>query len=189
MKGLNTHLTIDWRHLTQVLNRYGDYFIQQARTNLGRNHSYASGNLGDTMEKIITIDERGYKVEIKLADYWEYVENGRKPGKFPPVNRIREWIMIKPVHPRPMNIRRKWKTKDGSEHSREVTITPTVPQLTYLIGRKIKDDGIPARPFFRPAKDDTYRYFEEAIYNAIKEDIETWIVEKVDYRKMLESIL
>lgn len=173
MKGLDTHLTIDWTHLTQVLNKYGDYFIQEARRNLGKNRSYASGFLGDTMEKIITIDERGYKVEIKLADYWEYVENGRKPGKFPPVNRIKEWIMIKPVRPRP----------DGNGH------LPTVNQLTFLIGRKIKNEGIDPKPFFKPAEEDTYKYFEESIYNAIKEDIETWIMEKVNYRKLLESIL
>lgn len=150
---------IEWKHLTEVLNRYGEFFIEQARANLGKNRSNASMTLNDTMKSIVTVVDDHYKVEIELQDYWEYVENGRKPGKFPPVNRIKEWISVKPVRPYP-DARGK---------------LPTVDQLAFLIGRKIANEGIDPKPFFKPAKEETQRYFEEALVLAIDEDVKSFI--------------
>ena len=154
---------IQWTHLYEVLERYGDYFIQQARENLGRNKSYASGLLGDSMRRTVEIAGDHFAVYIELQDYWEYVEKGRRPGKFPPPNRIKEWISVKPVKAYP-NARGKM---------------PTVEQLSFLIGRKIATKGIPPKPFFKPAKEATEQYFKEAIALAIDEDVSTFIEERV----------
>lgn len=171
-------LNIEWNNLRRVLNEFADYVIQLAKDNLGRNRSYASGTLADTMTKEIRIDTNRYSVWIGLQPYWDYVEYGRKPGKFPPPNRIKEWIRVKPIKPRSMTITRKWKTKSG-EHSRRVTITPSVEQLAFLIGRKIATKGIAPKPFFNPAVEDAKARFEEAINLAIDTDVQEWIVEKV----------
>lgn len=154
---------IDWKHLMEVLERYGEYFIQQARANLGANRSNATGTLSDTMKSIVTIGQTHFKVEIELQTYWDYVEKGRKPGKFPPVNKIKEWIQVKPVRPYP-DARGK---------------LPTIDQLAFLIGRKIYREGIDPAPFFKPALEDTKRYFELAIENAIDEDVASFIEEHV----------
>ena len=66
-----------------------------------------------------------YKIYLILQDYWKYVEYGRKPGTFPNVGKIQEWIKIKPVIPRPLT--------NG--------IVPTEKQLSFLIGRSIKEKG------------------------------------------------
>lgn len=165
--------TIEWRRLRQVLNDFADYVIRVSRENLGANGSYASGLLGDSMEKIVEIGDNRFSVSIVLQDYWEYVENGRKPGKFPPPNRIREWILVKPVRPRP-DSRGK---------------LPTVNQLAYLIGRKISLEGIPKRPFFRPAVEEAKAYYEEAISLAIDEDVAEWVEEKVLQRGLYEDLM
>lgn len=154
---------IEWKHLLAVLDRYAEYFIQAARRNLGQNGSYASGLLGDSMKPIVTINGDSFKVEIELQSYWDYVENGRRPGKFPPVNRIREWIAVKPVRPYP-DSRGK---------------LPTVDQLAFLIGRKIATKGIAPKPFFNPAKEETERYFAEALALAIDEDVSSFIEKHV----------
>lgn len=163
---------IEWKHLTEVLNRYGQFFIEQARTNLGKNRSNASMTLNDTMKSIVTVVDDHYKVEIELQDYWEYVENGRKPGKFPPVNRIKEWISVKPVRPYP-DARGK---------------LPTVDQLAFLIGRKIATEGIDPKPFFKPAKEETQRYFEEALVLAIDEDVSSFIENHVLMQGIYEDL-
>lgn len=165
--------TIEWRRLRQVLNDFADYVIRVSRENLGANGSYASGLLGDSLEKIVEIGDNRFSVSIVLQDYWEYVENGRKPGKFPPPNRIREWILVKPIKPK--------AGKDGR--------LPTVNQLAYLIGRKISLEGIPKRPFFRPAVEDAKRYYEEAIALAIDEDVAEWVEEKVLQRGLYEDLM
>lgn len=159
-------MDIEWKHLRQVLEDFADYFIQAARDNLQGNGSNASYSLYDSFEKIIEIDDDHYSVKISLEDYWRYVESGRGPGKFPPVDKINLWISVKPITPYP--------GKNGK--------IPSVEQLSFLIGRKIATEGTDPQPFFEPAKEDAISRFEEAISLAISEDIDNWIIGELDAR-------
>jgi len=152
-------MDITWTHLTQTLNAFADTFISIARGYLESNGTNASGELRDSLEKIVEIGEDSYSVKISLADYWYYVENGRGPGKFPPPDAIRNWIEVKPVEAYPgLNGR-----------------TPTVEQLAFLIGRKIANEGTEPQPFFEPAKEEAIRQFSQAIDDAIAQDVDEWI--------------
>ena len=91
--------------------------------------SIASGTLNN-VDFEVDIQGGTYKIYLILQDYWKYVEYGIKPGKFPNVGKIQEWIKIKPVLPRPLT--------NG--------IVPTEKQLTFMIGNSIKENGMPARP-------------------------------------------
>ena len=164
-------MDIKWNHLTETLNQFADTFIELARNNLDRNNTNASRELYDSLEKIIEIGEDYYSVKISLADYWTYVENGRGPGKFPPPPAIREWIEVKPVTPTPgMNGK-----------------TPSVEQLTFLISRKIANNGTSPQPFFGPAKEEAIRQFKDEIDQAISRDVDEWLDEVVS--ENLGSIL
>lgn len=155
---------IKWTRLTEVLNEFADAFIQNARNNLEANQSNASYNLYNSFEKVIEVGEDYFKVSISLADYWQYVENGRGPGKFPPVDKIKEWIEVKPVNPTPLS--------NGK--------TPSVEQLSFLISRKIANEGTEGKPFFEPAKEQTIREFEDKINQAVEEDVSNFILELVE---------
>lgn len=156
-------LDIKWIRLTEVLNAFADTFIQIARDNLQANQSNASYNLYNSFEKIIEVGEDYFKVSVSLADYWHFLEEGRSPGKYPPPDAIRNWIEVKPVVPQAdMNGR-----------------TPTVEQLTFLISRKIAEEGTNPQPFFEPAKEETIRQFEDRISYAIEEDVSNYILELV----------
>lgn len=161
---------IKWTNLERVLNEFADAFIAQARANLETNNTNATRELYDSMEKIIEIGEDRYSVKISLADYWTYVENGRGPGKFPPPPAIRNWIEVKPVNPYPL--------ANGK--------TPSVDQLTFLIGRKISQEGTEAQPFIEPAKD-IIPSWEQRIDDAIAQDVSDYIEEKAD--ELLNSAL
>ena len=155
---------IKWTRLTEVLNEFADAFIQNARNNLEANQSNASYNLYNSFEKVIEVGEDYFKVSISLADYWQFLENGRGPGKFPPVDKIKEWIEVKPVNPTPLS--------NGK--------TPSVEQLSFLISRKIANEGTEGKPFFEPAKEQTIRDFEDKINQAIDEDVSNFILELVE---------
>lgn len=157
-------LDIKWTNLEKVLNEFADRFIEIARGILESNKTNASGELRDSLEKIVEIGEDRYSVKISLADYWYYVEHGRGPGKFPPPPAIREWVEIKPVYAYP----------DSRGHK------PTVEQLTFLISRKIAREGTDPQPFFEPAKEQAIREFGEAIDQAIVADVEAFIEEAVE---------
>lgn len=155
---------IKWTRLTEVLNEFADAFIQNARNNLDANQSNASYNLYNSFEKVIEVGEDYFKVSVSLADYWQFLENGRGPGKFPPVDKIKEWIEVKPVNPTPLS--------NGK--------TPSVEQLSFLISRKIANEGTEGQPFFEPAKEQTIREFEDKINQAIDEDVSNFILELVE---------
>lgn len=157
-------MDIKWTSLERVLNEFADYFISLARQNLTDNKSNASYDLYNSFEKIIEIGEDSFSVKISLEDYWKYVEEGRRPGKFPPPQVISDWISVKPVIPKP--------GLNGK--------TPSVEQLTFLIGRKIAKEGTEARPFFEPAKEEAIHRFSNAINLAIEEDVSNYILEIVE---------
>lgn len=164
-------MDIKWTNLERVLIQFADRFIEIARDNLRNNNTNASGELDQSLEKIVEIGEDSFSVKISMADYWYYVENGRGPGKFPPPPAIRKWVEIKPVNPYPDSQGR----------------IPTVDQLTFLISRKISREGTSAQPFFEPAKEQAIREFSQAIDDAIAADIDAYIEEAV--LRMLEKTL
>lgn len=181
MKQING--TIKWTRLEKVLTDFANYFIMQAKDNLGKNGSYASGTLADTMEPVIEINDYHYSVKIRLQDYWEYVEKGRKKGgKRPPIVSIMNWVLIKPIRPQVGDARNGYDRKKP----------PTVKQLAFAIATSIKKNGIPARPFFKPAKEAALSYYKEAIALAIAEDVEAYVLElfeRGDIGKGLADIL
>lgn len=139
--------------LTRLLENCGEQIIDVYRRKLYEGGSNASGQLGNALRAIVSVNEGVYVLELALSSYWKYVENGRQPGKFPPLDVIKQWIQIKPVIP---NIR------NGK--------LPTLDQLTFLISRSIANNGIPAKNYLA----NTLMEFEydPQFYEAINKDIE-----------------
>lgn len=108
------------------MNNYYEEVAQQLLNDYksGLQSHRASGNLLNSL--VMNVIQDGSKFEIRLEgpEYGIYLENGTKPH-FPPMDKILEWIRIKPILPR-MN-------SNGS--------LPTDKQLAYLISRKISQVG------------------------------------------------
>jgi hypothetical protein len=98
----------------------------------------ASGNLIKNLNVYWVDSEFESKPEliIELPDYYYFVEQGRRPGRFPPLNLISTWAKIKKEVPR-------FRDKKGRFISNE--------QRTYLIGRSIAKYGFGATPFIDDA--------------------------------------
>lgn len=114
-----------------LLEQYGDQIINDYRRKLAEGNANASGLLGNSLKTEVTYDDEVYEVSLRIQDYWKYLEYGREPGRFPNIDAIKRWIMVKPVLPTP--------TKNGK--------LPTIDQLTFLISRKIAREGIEPRMF------------------------------------------
>ena len=156
----NITLTFDFTNLQNALEGFINDFIATYKMYLIRDNKKASGNLVRSLKPVsIQFNNNKIQGEIYIAEYWKYVEWGRKPGKFPPVNKILDWIKIKPVLPRPMN---------GLK-------PPTEKQLAFLISRKIAREGIPAGNQYTDALDETWKRWEQNISKAISEDLNNTI--------------
>ena len=145
-----------FEHLKAVLERYAIDVKDKYQQNLASDNATASGVLINSVKYILDFRENMFEVSLSLADYWKYVEYGRKAGgKFPPPSAIRKWIEVKPILPRPM--------KNGN--------LPTLNQLTYLISRSIAEKGIRPRGILEKSLEEINREYEEKISEALTQDL------------------
>lgn len=150
---------ISFENLEKVLLEYGKEVRNLYQLNLVHSDRIASGELLNSCEFKLEVNGSIYNVVLSMADYWKYVEEGRSPGKFPPTSKILEWIMIKPVIPRP--------DTNGK--------LPTPKQLAYLIGRKIANEGYEGSHDLKRANDSTLQKWKDRIVNALALDVSSYL--------------
>ena len=142
-----------YEHTIEVLNNYGRRVIDLYRSNLSNSGHNATGKLSSTASFNVEVSSEDINVTIHLEDYYKYIEEGRRPGSFPPVDAILSWIQAKHIMPREINGK-----------------LPTEQQLAFLIGRKIAEQGIEGTHDLATAEDTAKSEFEEAIREALKQD-------------------
>lgn len=106
-----------------ILSGFGQQIVDQLKTDIKEKRvtKYgavnASGDLANSVRFEVT--DRGLKVFAE--DYIYYLEHGRKPGKFPPLDSIKQWI-----------------------EEKNLTFDIPIDSLAFLIGRKIARKGTTA---------------------------------------------
>lgn len=156
---------IDLPHVQAVMEEMAIAIRNEYQDNLIRNDRIASGDLLNNIEYEITRGDFTYTIYVKMKDYWYYVENGRKAGKWPPIDNILNWIRVKPVLPRP--------NAEGK--------LPTPQQLAFLIARKIGEEGTEGTQDLRKATDTIWDTFEDRLYEAIDEDVDAAFIQIFHY--------
>lgn len=156
---------IDLPHVQAVMEEMAIAIRNEYQDNLIRNDRIASGDLLNNIEYEVTRGDFTYTIYVKMKDYWYYVENGRKAGKWPPIQNILDWIKIKPVLPRP--------NAEGK--------LPTPQQLAFLIARKIGEEGTQGTHDLRKATDTIWDTFEDRLYEAIDEDVDAAFIQIFHY--------
>jgi len=118
-------------NLEEALAVIGKKVVKDARANLTRAKKRASGNLYNTLKYVV----EDSKLKFEMASYGRYVDQGRKPGKYVPVNSLKEWMKIKGI---------------DSKYS-------------FVINRAIKERGIKATFFFTRAYDNNEKQLDKVI--------------------------
>lgn len=151
MEGLNDlHLKFDkvtrevFMEADEGLKKGGMKIIADAQRNLKANGSNNTGLLSNS-GKTQKIDV-GYDVGFfsKGKGYAEYVEYGRRAGRFPPLADIRAWT------------KKKLRVEERRLNS-----------AAFLIGRKIARKGTRPQPFFSPALQKNQREIMDAVSDAV----------------------
>lgn len=149
----------DLKNLMEVLHDCARDIEDNYKQQLIASHHYTTDYaLVDSIKTEVRLADRGYQITMTLNDYWKYLEDDTKPH-FPPVDKIREWISIKPIFPRPNALGRK----------------PTENQLAYLIGRKIYNEGTKGTHDLEKTKDAVLPFWKEKISEALRRDVENFI--------------
>lgn len=146
---------MEFTNVIQFLNDFGKELADKNKRNLVNDDAVASGKLLNSIRYIFNKNNTSFEISMEMAEYWKYVENGRKSGKFPPISAIREWVNVKRVIPRPYNGK-----------------LPTENQLAFLIARSISKKGIKPKPIFNDTLDDAMNDFENGLEDAFTKDVE-----------------
>ena len=157
----------DFKNTARVLAEFGQKIVENYKAELEA-CNYQDGQLYRTLNYSVKMDNSAWLISISLESYWKYIENGRRAGaKMPPLDVIENWIRVKQIIPHPISL------KSGKQ------IIPTIPQLSFLIARKISRDGIKARPFFKQSFESAKREFLTKIADAVQQDIVESIKESI----------
>lgn len=142
-----------WNHLRQVLNDFGNDFVNLVADKIIEADGIATGEMLNTLDFEVRKENGHFSVYLKHTDYFTYFDKGTEPH-FPPREPIEKWIQDKPIFPEPDD--------DGR--------LPTVEQLAFLIARKISRDGTEARDVFETAKVELIPQYEQKFADALAED-------------------
>ena len=148
-----------------TLDEYAEKAKELYKRKLTEKEINASYKLLNSVETTVKRNDDEFIVSINLEDYWIFVENGRKAGRFPPIDKILEWIRIKPVIP----------------YSDSRGRLPTEEQLAFLIARKISEQGTEGRNVLFETVDELNRYYLPKLQQALERDFNRFSYEIVSY--------
>ena len=118
--------------ITEVCNQIADIY----RNKMDQAGYDKNGELYNFKE-IVEYKNNLFEVYFDLPLYFHFAENGRRPGKMPPVNKILQWIEFKHLVPRSNNGR-----------------VPTTRQLAFAISKHIALHGTEGKHLFEKTLDD-----------------------------------
>ncbi len=80
-----------------VLARFGQKLQEDLRQSLDDKNKNASGNLRQSIQAVPTVSFKDgiYTYTLAMADYYEFVDEGRKAGKMPPIESLVKWVRAK----------------------------------------------------------------------------------------------
>ena len=163
---------INFDELNAILAEYAREAEEMYKYQLSLGNKTASRKLMDTIKSNVVVGDNAYEVTLTLQHYWKYIEGGRKgtesspPGAkykaaFPPVKAILDWILVKPILPRPSADGKMEKLRPKS--------------LAYLIGRKIEEEGIEPHPALKTTQEELMKIYRERLSAALGHDVENYI--------------
>lgn len=169
---LNMQRTMDGtlKAAMQGIEKAALSIIADAKDNLKGNHSVVTGQLrASGRVQRVEGDEQaldaGFFSQDTTGGYASFVEYGRRAGKMPPVQYIKQWLRKKHT-----TGRGKSAFKSAAIHE-ETTPERYLNSLAFLIARAIGKKGTKPHPFFAPAVEKNKGEVEAAIKTAYEQAI------------------
>jgi len=154
-----------------VVNDMAKRFVElmqsdyRMKRKVGRNftNAVASGTLEKSLKYRLQIKGQSINISIyakgKASQYFLARENGRRPGKQPPVDAILEWMRIKPI-----------KLRDRESGKFQKPTEALKRQVAFLIARKIGKQGMKGWHAFDYAYENIWDEYEAKVVEAYGKD-------------------
>ena len=145
--------------------------MQRLSQGLQQDNSIASGELDKSINFNIKSTDKKIVLDITMLDYWGAVDGGRKAGKQPPIDKIKEWLSYPNVRDK---IRFGQNDSAFSESEKN--------SLAFLIARKIGRQGTKGNNFATNVFTSSLitKELPEVILNAVAEDADLILADLLD---------
>ena len=143
----------EFSNLKKALEDYMNEVSRIYKGKLNADGHKATGKLIGSIKATVIIGATEYTGELRLEDYWKYIEYGTKPH-WPPKQALIKWIQAKPIIPRAIN-----------------GIKPNNDQLAFLIGRKISKTGTQPGGELGSTIEEVNRAFKPRLESALEADL------------------
>lgn len=100
-----------------------------------------TGNLYNSIS--VTFNAGDNQIVVSMLDYWQYVNDGRKPGNYVPIKPLMDWIKVKGIRSRNKKTGRFQKLN--------------VEGMAFAVSKNIKKFGIQPTYFY----DEAFKEFEK----------------------------
>ena len=81
------------------LKEFGKDYVKVLAKNIKAAGKDSSGRLVKSIKYKLKKETEEIKIIIESAKYLDYVDRGRKPGKYPPIKEIAKWARVKGISP------------------------------------------------------------------------------------------
>jgi hypothetical protein len=154
-----------------ALRQTGGLIVQRLSQGLQQDNSIASGELDKSINFNIKSTQKKIVLDITMLDYWGAVDGGRKAGKQPPIDKIKEWLSYPNVRDK---IRFGQNDSAFSESEKN--------SLAFLIARKIGRQGTKGNNFATNVFTSSLitKELPEVILNAVAEDADLILADLLD---------
>lgn len=126
------------------MNKYGAEVVAEMITRLNGFRKKASGNLIKSISYDVEVNGKNIVLNIDAEPYWKYVDKGRKPGKFVPVNALRKWVKVKGIPESaiyPINYK-IYKKGIAPTNFATTTLTRRKSKFEEMVAKAYKEDMI-----------------------------------------------
>jgi len=175
---------IDFNKVGDLVYQFAEDLIKDLQANLDKAQGKFNSpiNSSFSLRQSITfeplrITQNGVQFDLKLNEYYKWVDEGRKPGDRPPVDDILQWINTKPliiqskvdltkVNKKGLVVKRRASAIE------KLTIEEEKRKVAYLIARKIERKGTTATNFYSSVvTEERFNKFAKDLSEAFKQDI------------------
>jgi hypothetical protein len=158
-------MAIETVNVRKVLEAYGEKIVAALKKALPRDRD-ASGNLRDSISFTVKPDGLSYKFQLNIADYYKWVDKGRRPGKMPPVSEIIKWTASRQgIFQRGRLVQKKGRLKQVSSQLKLST------NAAWAIARSIQKHGTRGTHFYRNTVPPLMDELASALAKAIQQDV------------------
>ena len=175
--------SIKFTEIEDVLVKYATRIALDAEKNLRSNKNGKDSNASGRLSESITVTPveffgDNYSIEIRMLDYWQWVNDGRSKGKRPPISSIIQWIREKQLRLDDGGTTKRGYKRDGSLISsskkkvvmgnKKVSILEAV---AYKIAAKIGKYGTKGTDFLTDAIEANSKDLVKEMKQSLRKDI------------------